>query len=236
MAWRENENRTTNELTIKQNEWMEWNGMNRYGGRESGELQNVLSEWTDFRYGMWNSGGESMCVTLAATLCVWHVLSSATEIDMDGENKLENKINIVYYVHWELEALARSRCACCACVYEWMCQKRQHTTEFLVPKCSAIYVIGIWILEFQKLQPYTTIYVLSRVYALDDGEWVCVWQKILVHNKSNFIYYIDRTNWSVHIQTLTLHRVYTYTTNVSTHRASERASATYTFICIAANL
>lgn len=35
---------------------------------------------------------------------MWHVLSSE-QIDMDGENKLENKINIVYYVHgaWALK-------------------------------------------------------------------------------------------------------------------------------------
>lgn len=104
-----------------------------------------------------------MCVTLAATLCVWHVLSSETEIDMDGENKLENKINIVYYVHWELGALALAH-AYAVCVYQ---QQQQHTTEFLVPKCSAIYVIGIWILELQKASTiYYYLCALTLVYML----------------------------------------------------------------------
>lgn len=116
-----------------------------------------------------------MCVTLTATLCVWHVLSSAAEIDMDGENKLENKINIVYYVHWELEALSFSL-AVCVCVCVWMYQKAVSATTYhripIVPKCSAIYVIGIWILEVAKSSTiYSSVNVCvkrsqNRIYGI----------------------------------------------------------------------
>lgn len=69
-----------------------------YMERACGAQGGRPTEWSSeriFRYVNW-----WMC---ALPVYVAHVLSSE-QIDMDGENKLENKINIVYYVHWALLA------------------------------------------------------------------------------------------------------------------------------------
>lgn len=111
--------------------YMENVAMKRAGGGKQVRSSERISVW----YAVWREM-ERVCT---GSLCGTYWVE---QIDMDGENKLENKINIVYYVHW-------------LCSQELNINATKFRT---LPKCSAIYMIGIWILSWKS----STIYFVCE--------------------------------------------------------------------------